>query len=238
MIIRRSASSQHLITQPAHAALAARIMQQWQPSHFPDSSRKSSILNAVERHDIGWTEVDATLVVDNTTRQLLDFTDLSDALKRETSWRGVDLLRDDPYAAALVSQHRLHVYRRYSEQLDWNGIFAGMTAARDGYLRASRAGSLEQLLRDYTFVRAGDLASLAFCNQWADTPDDGCGYSMRLDGTALTIVPDPFAGQVVEISIEAHELPNQRFLSADDARTILAGAPMVTLKGTVQGNAV
>ena len=59
MNIRRSGSSQQLITQPAHAVLAARIMRQWEPSHFPDSSRKSSILKAVEHHDTGWAEVDA-----------------------------------------------------------------------------------------------------------------------------------------------------------------------------------
>ena len=238
MIIRRSASSQQLITQPAHAALAARIMREWQPSHFLESPRKSSILNAVEHHDIGWTEVDATLVVDDTTQQLLDFTELSDALKQDTSSRGIERLRTDPYAAALVSQHRLHVYRRYSEQLDWIDFFAGVTAARDTYLRASGAGSLDQLLRDYAFVRAGDLASLAFCNDWTNTPDDGCGYSMRLDGTALTIVPDPFGGRMIEISIEAREIPNQRFASAHDARAVLTGAPVVTLRGTVRGSAV
>jgi hypothetical protein len=213
-------------------------MRQWQPSHFPDSSRKGAILNAIEHHDIGWAEVDATLVVDETTQQLLDFNELPDALKRETSWRGIDRLRDDPYAAALVSQHRLHVYRRHSEQLDWTGFFAGMTAARDAYLRASGAGSLEQLLRDYAYVRAGDLASLAFCNNWTNTPDDGCGYSMRLDGTTLTIVPDPFAGRVIEASIEAREIPNRRFASVDDARAILAAAPVVTLTGIVKGSAV
>ena len=237
MIIRRLGSSQQLITQPAHAALAARIMRQWQASHFPDSARKGSILNAVEHHDSGWTAVDATLVVDEATGQLLDFTELPDALKRETSWRGIDQLRDDPYAAALVSQHRLHVYRRYAEQLDWIGFFAGVTAARDAYLGASGAGSLDQLLRDYAFVRAGDLASLAFCNTWTNTPDDGCGYAMRVEATTLTIVPDPFDNRVVEIDIEAHELPAQRFKSADEARAVLAAAPVVQLTGTVKGNA-
>jgi hypothetical protein len=190
MNIRRLGSSQQLITQPAHAALAARIMRQWGPSHFPDSARKSSILNAVEHHDIGWAEVDATLVVDDATQQLLDFNELPDTLKRETSWRGIDRLRDDPYAAALVSQHRLHVYRRHTEQLDWIGFFAGVTAARDAYLRASRAGSLEQLLRDYAFVRAGDLASLAFCNNWTTRrmmdAATLCGSTARPSPSSLT----------------------------------------------------
>ena len=105
MNIRRLGSSQQLITQPAHAALAARIMQQWQPSHFSDSPRKSSILNAVD-----------------SSRGRIRATPRPHA---------------DPYAAALVSQHRLHVYRRHTEQLDWLGFFAGVTVARDAYLRAS-----------------------------------------------------------------------------------------------------
>jgi Protein of unknown function (DUF3891) len=140
MNIRRLGSTLQLITQPGHAALAARIMRQWHPSLFPDSPRKRSILNAVEHHDIGWAEVDAMLVVDEATQQLLDFTELPDELKRETSWRGIDRLRDDPYAAALVSQHRLHVYRQRTDELDWIGFFAGVTAARDAYLRARVLG--------------------------------------------------------------------------------------------------
>ena len=140
MNIRRLGSTLQLITQPAHAALAARVMRQWHPSLFPDSPRKRSILNAVEHHDIGWAEVDATLVVDEATQQLVDFTGLPDEQKRETSWRGIDRLHDDPYAAALVSQHRLHVYRQRAGELGWIGFFAGVTAARDAYLRASGAG--------------------------------------------------------------------------------------------------
>jgi len=106
MIIRHLASSHQLISQPQHAALAARIMRLWQPEHFPESSRKASILNAIEQHDNGWAEIDAALVVDEATGQLLDFIELPDALKRDTSLRGIERLASDPYAAALVAQHR------------------------------------------------------------------------------------------------------------------------------------
>jgi Protein of unknown function (DUF3891) len=52
MIIRRLSSSLQLITQPQHAALAARIMREWDAAHFPDSPRKASILRAVEQHNL------------------------------------------------------------------------------------------------------------------------------------------------------------------------------------------
>jgi hypothetical protein len=235
MIIRRLDSSQQLITQPAHAALAVRIMRRWGPAHFPETSRKASILNAVEQHDCGWAEVDKTPVVDEATGQLLDFTEVPDAVKRDTSSRGIAPLSSDPYAAALAAQHRLHVYRRHAEHPEWRAFFAEMTTVRDFYLHAAGADSLDGLLGDYRFVRAGDLISLAFCNNWTETLDDGCGYSMHLNGTALTIAPDPLDGRTIEIDIEARVIENQRFASARDARRIVAAAPIVTLSGLVLG---
>jgi hypothetical protein len=235
MIIRRLASSYQLISQPQHAALAARIMRHWQPDHFPESPRKASILNAIEQHDNGWAEIDETFVVDESTGRLLDFIEIPDALKRETSWRGIERLASDPYAAALVAQHRLHVYRRYNEHPEWSAFFARVTAARDAYLRGAGSVSLEELLRDYTFVRAGDLASLAFCNNWTEVDSDGCGYAMRLKGTSMFVIPDPFGGRTIAIEIDAREIGHQSFGSAADAQRVVASAPVITLKGLVSG---
>jgi hypothetical protein len=237
MIIRHLASSHQLISQPQHAALAARILRHWRPDHFPESPRKASILNATAQHDHGWAEIDEALVVSEATGQLLDFTELSDALKRDTSLRGIERLASDPYAAALVAQHRLHVYRRYAENPEWRTFFTHVTAARDAYLRAARFVSLDELLRDYTFVRAGDLASLAFCNNWTNVDSDGCGYAMRLEGTSLFIIPDPFGGSTIEIEIEAREIAHQSFDSVADARRVVASAPVITLRGFASGAA-
>jgi hypothetical protein len=235
MIIRRSASSQQLITQPAHAALAARMMSHWQADDFLESPRRASILHAIEQHDEGWADIDETLIVDEATGRLLDFLEVSDQLKRETSSRGIDGLASDPYAAALVAQHRLHVYRRYAGHLEWMAFFAQVTAARDSSLAAAGQGSLDQLVRDYALVRAGDLASLAFCNSWTEVAADECGFAMRLDGATLSIAPDPFGGRMIEIAIDARELGTQSFASAADARGVVASAPIVVLKGLVKG---
>ena len=236
MIIRRHASTQQLITQPAHAALALRIMRRWRPSHFPDSPRKPSILNAIQEHDTGWADIDETLVVDEATGRLLDFTEVSDAVKRQTSSLGIERLSNDPYAAALVAQHRLHVYRRYAADPDWSDFFAGVTAVRDTNLRAAGESSLDRLLDDYRFVRAGDLASLAFCNNWPETAGDGCGYAMRFDGTSLVMSPDPFEGATIAFDIDAREIDNRSFASVDDARRAVAAARVVTLQGRAVGS--
>lgn len=234
MIIRRLGSTDQLITQPDHAALAARILREWDTGHFPDSPRKASILRAIEEHDSGWLGVDETLVIDPETGRLLDFLELPDEIKRETSALGVERLASDPYAAALVAQHRLHVYRRYAEHPDWRGLFEDLREARDSYLQAA-AQPLPVLLGDYTFVRAGDLASLVFCNQWQETDGDGCGYAMRLEGTSLLLTPDPFRGRTVEIAIDARQIPHRPFASAAEARQVVELAPVVTLRGEARG---
>ena len=235
MIIRRSASQLQLITQPAHAALSARIMREWGTDHFPETRRKASILNAVEQHDCGWAEFDEALVLETATGRLLDFTEVPDAVKHDSSFRGIAPLASDPYAAALAAQHRLHVYRRYAEDPDWVAFFAEMTAIRDSYLRAARVESLDELLRDYRFVRAGDLASLAFCNEWNDTADDGCGYSMRYDAATLTINPDPLDGRIIEIDIKARVIDDERFGASADAQRAVAAAPVITVTGMARG---
>jgi Protein of unknown function (DUF3891) len=236
MIIRRRSSSLQLITQPQHASLAARIMREWDAAHFPDSPRKASILRAVEQHDNGWDEGNEALVVDEQTGDLIDFNDLPDRLKRDASMRGIERLAHDPYAAALVAQHRLHVYRQYADVSEWRQFFDIVREVRETQLRAARLWSLDQLLRDYSFVRAGDLASLAFCNNWTTAADpDGCSYTMRFDGNTLRLAPDPFAGRTIAIAIDAREIASQRFASAEKARRVLESATVVTLDGLVLG---
>lgn len=233
MIIRPFESTLQLISQPDHAALAFRIMRSWDVTHFPESSRKPSILSAIEHHDDGWAEADESLIVDETSGRLLDFIHAPDTVKRDTSSRGIDRLEADPYAAALVAQHRLHVYRRYANDPEWSAFFSEVTAARDDYLRAAGSIRLSDLLDNYRFVRAGDLASLTFCNQWTSTDPDECGYAMRLDGTSLRISPDPFAGRSIEIQIDAREIPNRAFASQADAQEVVASAPIIKLTGVV-----
>jgi hypothetical protein len=136
-----------------------------------------------------------------------------------------------------LAQHRLHVYRRHAEHPEWSAFFARVTATRDAFLLAASPVSLEELLRDYTFVRAGDLVSLAFCNNWTDVDSDECGYAMRLRGTSLFFIPDPFGGRTIEIDIDAREIGHQTFHSAADAQRAVASAPVVTLRGLVCGAA-
>jgi len=264
MIVRLDGSFQLLITQPDHAALAARVMRQWRADGLPQAPRLSSILLAVEEHDNGWREVDAAPLVDEATGRVLDFVGAPDQVRRAVWPRGVDRLAATPYAAALVAQHALHVYRRYRDDPDWAPFFGDIEARRerdlqrlpfDSLVRSARSGqrheggwgpasmendrplAVADLVREYFFVRIGDLISLTFCNGWTavQLDDSGSGYAVRLEGPRLTINPDPFEGREVPLAITARELPNRPFPSAAEAREAFSKARHVVVEGVASG---
>jgi hypothetical protein len=224
MIVRPAGPSQLLITQPDHAALSARIMREWRAGGFLDAPRRSSILLAIEEHDNGWREVDAAPVLQDGTGRILDFMTAPDPIRRAVWPRGVERLSGHPYAAALVAQHALHIYRRYRNDPEWTPFFTEMEAARDRHLRASGL-PLADLVREYVFVRIGDLVSLTFCNGWVERQVDEAGYTVRFQESRLVIIPDPFEGRQFAIEVPARKLPAAPFRSPAEARTAFASAP-------------
>lgn len=235
MIVRLTESSQLLITQPDHAALSARIMREWRAGGFPDAPRRSDILLAIAEHDNGWREVDAAPVMDETTGRIHDFVTAPDAIKRELWPRGVDRLAGTPYAAALVAQHAVHVYRHKRGEPEWAPFFTQMEGLRDRFLHIAAPIAMDDLLRDYVFVRIGDLASLTFCNGWTEQQVDDVGYAIRCDGTRLTISPDPFEGRQIAIEVTARELANRPLRSSSDAEAAFAAARQLAITGIVVG---
>jgi hypothetical protein len=234
VIVRRTASAQLLITQPNHAALAGRIMQHWAAAGLRVSPRRAEIMLAVAEHDNGWREVDAAPIVDAATGRILDFITAPGDVRRGVWPRGVERLAGTPYAAALVAQHALHIYARYRADPDWQAFFREMESARDRQLRRA-AVSLEELLCDYLFVRAGDVISLAFCNDWRDEQDAGGACRVRLQDGVVVVTPDPFAGTSFSIDVAAVEVPDTRFASAAEAlERVERGRPRL-LTGMVRG---
>lgn len=211
-------------------------MRHWIADGLPGSPERPAILLAVDHHDNGWQEVDAAPIVEAASGRILDFTRAPADVRRSVWPRGVERLASTPYAAALVAQHALYVYARFRSDDDWKTFFEEMTAARDAHLRAATGSSLEQLQRDYAFVRLGDLASLVFCNAWQE-PQTEAGYSVRLDGSRVVVAPDPFGGLSVPIEISGCELPDRPFSSAAEAQRAMAAAPRRGLTGTVCGAA-
>ena len=234
MIVRATGNLLHLITQPDHAALARRVMERWAPLH--DADRRASILLAVEEHDNGWQEPDATPTVDPATGQVFDFVHIP-AEARQAVWpRGVmRLAQDDVWAAALVAQHAVTVYDRYRSDADWADFFPRLEALRDD-LAATAGRSAAQLAHDYAFVRIGDLISLVFCAQW-DEPQTFDRWTFRRNGDRVQVTPDGTGGREIPIAVRAREIPARVYASDEDLQQTIRESPVVTLSGTVAAGA-
>ena len=233
MIVRTDLEPPLFITQPDHAALAATIMRGWDSGGLQESPRHVAIMLAIQAHDNGWQEVDLEPCLDPANGHVLDFVHVPEDVRHAVWKRGVARLAGEPYAAALVAQHALHVYRRMRQQPGWRQFFVDMTAARDRHLSASHE-TVETLQREYAFLRLADLASLTFCGVDTNGQAQEMGYDIRLEGPRLFIAPDPFGGGVFDIEITGRELASS-FASVADARVAWQHAPQRTVAGVLSG---
>jgi hypothetical protein len=235
MIVRPERDAWLCITQPDHARLAGSIMDAWCADGFPERPTRARVLDATTRHDIGWTAEDAAPRVNPESGVPYDFITAPLEVRQPIWPRAVErLAADDPYAAALVAQHALTVYRRYQHDPAWRDFFPRMETLRDDLVVAADLPNPTSFLQDYTIVGLGDLFSLVFCNGWPE-PYLMEGYRAILTGDHLMISPDPFAGLAVRLEAPARRVPQRRYTSDEDFRDTLAGAPLVMLTGMAIG---
>ena len=223
-----------LITQPDHAALAATIMRGWQSGGLPESPRHVAVMLAIQAHDNGWQEVDTEPCLDPATGRVLDFVHVPEDVRHAVWRRGVARLGGEPYAAALVAQHALHVYRRMRQQPGWRQFFVDMTAARDQHLSASHE-TIETLQREYAFLRLADLASLQFCGVDTSGQAQEMGYDIRLEGARLIVSPDPYLGATIPLEVTGRELDLGSWASSADTRAAWHTARRRTVSGVAAG---
>lgn len=228
MIVRPGDGVLHLISQPDHAALARRLMDLW-PS-LARAERRRDILTAIEHHDRGWREPDAALTVDPATGQIRDFMQVPASIKQGVWAVSVAQLAAAPWAAALVAHHAITVYDRFRLDPVWQDFFPAMSALRDDHL-ARAGGDQKALVRDYVYVRLGDVLSLTFCTRAADTQTLG-PWTLRLDGARLHITPNPFVMEV-SFAVEAREIADVPYTSDGALRDAVAAASSRALEGVV-----
>ena len=200
-------------------------MEHW--ASLATAERRDQILRAVRDHDNGWHEPDAAPTVDPATGAHPRFRRRAGRRSSKSVWpRCLDGLADAPWAAALVAHHAISVYDRFRSDAGWTAFFARMEAARTRHLEAA-GGTMEALVRDYVYVRLGDLASLAFCNAWTDPQVLGPWTIRLLDGRHLLVEPNPFVYDV-PIEVAARALPLAPFASDEALRAAWRAAPVVT----------
>ena len=233
MIVRPVGDALQLVRQPDHAQLSRAIVEHCVA--LRDWPRRDLILLATGAHDNGWLEEDAAPTVDPDTGAVVDFVNAPLALRHRVWPRAVARLAADPWAAALVAQHAITVYDRYRSDQAWAAFFALMEQARDAMIGESGL-PFADLASDYVFVRLGDLISLWFCTGAPDVHSFG-DWTVRLLGTRVVVSPDPFAGRVIPIRIEAKMIPSRRYRSDADLRDACQRAATTTVSGEVAGSA-
>ena len=231
MIVRPLVSGVQLITQPDHAHLAGAIMSDC--DRLSREPRADAILWAVHEHDNGWREEDRVPIRDPDTGRVVDFITAPMSIRQRVWPRGITRLSDDPWVAALVAQHALTVYARFRAVPEWQSFFGDIEGMRNSLLRQAE-GNYDDLLADYSYVRLGDLISLAFCTGTGDE----LGYSewsVRLEGTSVLVNPDPFGGKTVAVAVTARTLPGDRFDSDAELQSAWHAAEIATLRADVKG---
>ena len=191
------------------------------------------ILRAVRDHDSGWQVPDAAPTVDPATGAIRDFVGVPAEVKQAVWPRCLEALIDAPWAAALVAHHAISVYDRFRCDGAWTAFFVRMEAARTLHLEAT-GGTMEALVRDYVYVRLGDLASLAFCS--------ACGGSA---GARSVDDPPPrgpaSAGGAEPVRLRRADrsggaVAADRAVPSDEAlRAAWRAAPVVMVTGVVVG---
>jgi hypothetical protein len=228
MIVRPAGASVHLITQPDHAHLAARIIEH--DVALAKRPRRDAILLAVAEHDNGWTEEDAAPIL-NSTGYVADFVNVTLAVRHRVWPRAIQRLEQHPWTAALVAEHAVVVYDRFRSETGWTPFFASMEAARDRMVRASGL-SYNELVSDYTFLRLADLISLVFCMAAPEAQHFG-QWSVEFTGDRVVVSPNPFGDVTIPIEIRAREMLDQPFRSEEELHATIKSASTVILRGAV-----
>jgi hypothetical protein len=244
MIVRRDGADWLLISQPDHAGLAGRVMEGWRADGFPERPTRARVLRATRDHDMGWREEDAAPRV-SPAGDPVDFVAAPLDVRQGVWPRALDTLApEDPYVAALVAQHAITVYRRFSGDPAWRGFFTRLEARRDDLVAQAMtepaAGpgtepvAFGSFLLDYTMVGLGDLLSLIFCNGWPE-PYLIERYQAILRDNRLTISPDPFDGATIALDVVARRIPARPYASDQDLRDTFARAASQHLTGVAVG---
>ena len=112
MIVLESPPGLLLVHQAEHARTSAQIAAAWhRPEGFtPDLW--SRFVDAVRRHDDGWTRAEQSPSLDRDGRPH-DFLNVPLHLHIEIWRESVALANDDPYIGALITQHCQWLYREY-----------------------------------------------------------------------------------------------------------------------------
>ena len=191
-----------LFEQHEHALISGEFARRWEerPSPF------ESTVYAVANHDLAWREPDREVLWNEEKDKPYSFVDYPLDLKLPAQKWGIDQVEvEDPYAGCLCSMHyaRFLLDARRAEEIE----FREAEFERQGRLEEGMsAGDLENLERNFHFLRLCDGISLFLCLNEPGGEDNPPPYpgGFEFDGTRFGLVwedartlrldPSPFSG--------------------------------------------
>lgn len=202
MIVREVPEGFVLIGQHDHGLAAGEIARHWGRESRPSPST----VYAVAQHDLGWRELDESVLWNEETDRPHDFLDYPAEPKVRAFAAALDLLEErDPYATCLSSMHYATLMQGSEKEAEVR--FREAEIRRQQRLREDIADeSVEGLEHDLRFLKLCDGLSLFLClnepgqeaSYPAPYPDgfalDGKEYSPGwIDERTLRVRPDPFS---------------------------------------------
>lgn len=221
MIVIEESDDLLLITQGDHAHLAAEMLSLFRLPELLEHPRRRQLLVATREHDNGWRESDAAPLLDPATGLPHSFLTLPADERRRIWRRACNRFRDeDPWVAALIAQHALHVHRE-SADAGWSDWHAETETTRDELLAVCER-DLPLLTADSTWLRLADLCSLAACGTSPRTFEHH-GFSGHASDGTLRLDPLPLAG-ATSFRVSCRRIPARAHASATDLAVEMASA--------------
>jgi len=235
MIRRDDGTDWLLISQPAHAGLAAEIAQVWNRGDLTEMTQDQGFLAAVRRHDDGWDEWERFPTVDSQTGKPRDFTEMPMPVATEiwdrsiersagqSDWAGLWVSRHFCYLAEKATQNRKEgtnergVLQRFLEEQQRRQTSWRRSLRRDGDDAVIR----QREEQGYRGVQFFDRISLWLCCARRFSPVEfevPGGRAVRFTpcaGSLIEIEPPSLTVDRLELCVPARRIPATPF--ADDA---------------------
>ena len=234
-----------LIRQTDHATTCGQLARAWRRPEVVPRRLWSVLLEAVERHDDGWTETEQQPLLDDAGSPL-DFK-VMPVEQHVAIWRRslAAAQHDDPYAALLVALHARLLYTTVAppdtddapcaqtliDELTGtiNDSIERLGAGDAGQRRVVEPGNLQAAQRLFSFFDRLPLALPGGIPWTAQTEplafdDREDELHLRRDGQAVFVEPWPFEPDHVTLTTPAVRTARKRFSSSADLAQHLAQA--------------
>lgn len=218
-----------VVTQNDHAGLASELLSLWRGDALPEHPRRRELLFAAREHDNGWREADSAPRCRKGVGRPHDFISVPRELRWEIWHRGTTRYLDrEPYAAALILRHALHLHRSHATDPSWAETF-GRWRDLDAELLERHGFDAAELDRDYRWIDLTDRLSLDVCDRRTE-PIFAYGFTARarftpdgdpLLGNTLTVTPFPLAGTTT-LRVSCRLIPDRAYAGDADLATELA----------------